>query len=136
MEDSFHTVSTSSRNVKTIIITFIVMGVLACLGLMISFTTFIFLEAMLLIICIMMLLIVSKVKWDMAFSGTCLTITNMATNQQYYLHDLKRSDFVFSQSKAQKAKNCAHLKIVGSSAVFNDVQHFAELKAYIDQNFS
>ena len=37
MEDSFQTVSTSSRNVKTIIISFIVMGVLACLGLMISF---------------------------------------------------------------------------------------------------
>ena len=64
MEDSFQTVSTSSRNVKTTIISFIVMGVLACLGLMISFKTFIFLEAMLLIICIMTLLIVSKVKWD------------------------------------------------------------------------
>ena len=136
MESRFQTASTSSRNVKTIVISCIVMGVLACLGLMVSIALFIFLEAIVLICCIIMVLTVSRVKWEMDFSGTCLIITNMATNQQYELCDLKHSDFVFSQSKAQKAKNCAHLKIVGSSAVFNDVQHFAELKAYIDQNFS
>ena len=135
MESRFQTASTASRNVKTIVISCIVMGVLACLGLLVSIALFIFLEAIVLISCIIMVLTVSRVKWKMDFSGTCLTITNMATNQQYELCDLKHSDFVFKQSEAQKVKNCAHLKIVGSSAVFNDVQHFVELKAYIDQNF-
>ena len=136
MENRFQTVSTASRNVKTIVISCIVMAVLACLGLKISFMMFIYLEAMVLLCCIIMVIMGSKTKWNMIFSGTSLTITNMATNKQYYLRNLKHSDFIFKQSKTQKAKNCAHLKIIGSSAVFNDVQHFAELKAYIDQNFS
>ncbi len=136
MENRFQTVSTSARNVKTIVISSIVMGVLACLGLKISFVTFIFLEVMVLMCCVIMVLMVSKVKWTMVFSGTYLTITNMANNKQYYFRNLKHSDFVFKQSETQKTKNCAHLKIVGASVVFNDVQHFSELKAYIDQNFS
>lgn len=71
----------------------------------------------------------------MRFEGNLLVITNTANQEQFYLKDLRHSDFVFSQSQAQKKKNCAHLKIIGSSAVFNDVQNVEELKAYIDENF-
>lgn len=84
----------------------------------------------------MILLIVSRTKWALDFDGTLLTITNLANRQQYYFNDLKHSDFVFTQSNSQKSKNCAHLKIIGSTAVFNDVQSFEELKSYIDQVFT
>ncbi|MBE6596967.1 MAG: hypothetical protein E7641_04770 [Ruminococcaceae bacterium] len=136
MENQFQTVSSPARNVKTLIFTWIILAVMALWGLTVSVMTFIYFEAIILIFWIIMLFVISKVKWTLAFEGTTLTITNMANRRQFYFDDLKRSDFVFTQNKSQKSKNCAHLKIIGSSAVFNDVQNIEEMKAYIDRNFS
>lgn len=135
MENKFQTTSTSAKNVKSVLITWVIFAAAAFLGLIASLKAFIFFEALLLVSFGMMLLIVSRTKWLLDFDGTLLTITNLANKQQYYFDDLKHSDFVFTQNNAQKSKNCAHLKIVGSSAVFNDVQDFEALKSYIDRVF-
>jgi len=136
LENQFQTVSSSARNMKTRFITWGVMAAVALLGLAVSVPAFIFFEAIISIACIIMLFTVSKVKWVLDFEGTTLIITNAANHRQYCFDDLKRTDFIFTQNQSQKDKNCGHLKIVGSSAVFHDVQSFAELKAYIDRNFS
>ena len=136
MENNFQTTSSSAKNVKAILITWAVLAAAAFLGLIVSIKAFIFFEALLLVSFGMMLLIVSRTKWLLDFDGTLLTITNLANKQQYYFDDLKHSDFVFTQNNTQRKKNCAHLKIVGSSAVFNDVQDFEALKSYIDRVFS
>ena len=136
MENQFETISSAQRNVRAVLIAWLAMALLALLGLKVSIVTWVFFEGMVAISCLAGLFLTAKGKWRMRFEGTLLTITNTANHSQYYLNDLKKSDFIFSQSSAQKKKNCAHLKIVGSSAVFNDVQNFEELKAYLDQNFS
>lgn len=136
MENRFQTISSSVRNIKALIITWIVLSLVACFGLTISIGAFIFFEAIILACFAVMIFTVSRVRWMLYFEGTVLTITNLANRNQYYFDDLKRSDFVFTQSKSQKEKNRGHLKIVGSSAVFNDVQGFEEMKAYIDKSFA
>ncbi len=136
MENKFQTISSSSKNIKTVLIACGVMAVMALFGLIISFAAFIFFEAIIAISTLMMLFLVSRTKWVLYFSGATLTITNTANQNQYYFNDLKHSDFIFNQNQLQKKKNCGHLKIVGSSAVFSDVKNFEEMKAYIDQNFS
>ncbi|MBE6673960.1 MAG: hypothetical protein E7596_02515 [Ruminococcaceae bacterium] len=136
MKNNFQTISSSVRNIKAVLITCIVLAIVACFGLTISIGAFILFEAIILICCAVMLFTVSKVKWALYFEDNILTITNLANNNQYYFDDLKRSDFIFTQNKSQKERNRGHLKIVASSAVFNDVQSFEEMKAYIDRNFS
>ena len=131
MENKFQTISSSAKNVKSVLITWVIFAVAAFLGLIVSIKAFIFFEALLLVSFGMMLLIVSRTKWLLDFDGTLLTITNLANKQQYYFGDLKHSDFVFTQNNTQRKKNCAHLKIVGSSAVFNDVQDFEALKSCV-----
>ena len=136
MEHQYQTVSSSAKNVKTLIVVWIVMAIVAIFGLTVSLVAFIFFEVVIAISCMVMLLIVSKARWLLHFEGTTLTIINLANRRAYRLDDLKHSDFVFTQSQVQKDKNCAHLKIIGSSAVFHDVQDFEKMKFYIDQNFS
>ena len=136
MENQFETISSAKKNVRVLLFIWLAMAIIALLGLKVSIVAWAFFECMVAISCLMMLLLTARVKWRMRFEGTLLVITNTLNHQQFYLNDLKKSDFIFSQSNVQKKKNCAHLKIIGSSAAFNDVQNFEELKAYIDQNFS
>ena len=135
MENQFETVSSSSKNVKTVAITYLAMAAIASLALIVSVAFFIFIEAILVMCCGMMLFITARVKWVLYFEDTSLYLTNMGNQRSFYLDGLKKSDFVFTQSNSQKEKNCANLKIVGSSAVIYDVQNYEELKAYLDNNF-
>ena len=89
MENKFQTSSTSAKNVKSVLITWVIFAVAAFLGLAVSVKAFIFFEALLLVSFGMMLLIVSRTKWLLDFDGTLLTITNLANKQQYYFDDLK-----------------------------------------------
>ncbi|MBQ7336709.1 MAG: hypothetical protein IJW92_09595 [Clostridia bacterium] len=135
MKNQFRTISMSKKNIKVVLLTWAVMSAVALLGLLISVAACIFFEAIILFVCLFMLFLVSKTKWILDFEDASLTITNMANHQQYYFEDLKYNDFLFLQNELQKGKNCGHLKIVGSSAVFNDVQQFEEMKSYIRDHF-
>ena len=135
MDGQFQTISSSKKNIYIIVATFAVSALLALFGLMITVAACIFFEAVILFTAFIAIFAVSKTKWLLEFQNATLTITNLANHQQYYFNDLTRADFVFTQTAKQKAKNCGHLKIVGSSAVIYDVAHFAEMQAYIEAHF-
>lgn len=135
MKHQFQTVSSARKNVIAVAIVWAVLAGSALLGLLVSAVTCIFLEGMLLLVFLFVLFSVSKTKWGLYFENSLLIITNFANHRQYRLEDLRREDFVFVQNECQKKKNCGHLKIMGCSAVFNDVQQFEALKAYIREHF-
>ena len=135
MSDRFQTISSSKKNVKTMLITWACLSAAALLGLLVSLAVCIFIEVIMLFVFLFMIVLVAKARWLLEFEGKILTITNLANQQQYYFDDLTAKDFIITQTPSQKEKNCAHLKILGSSAVFNDVQNISELNAYITSHF-
>ena len=136
MTDQFQTISSPAKNMKVILVVWCIMSALALFALQIAVVTCIFFEVIILLVCAIMLLITSKTKWILDFQGSQLTITNTANRQCFSFDKLALNDFVFSQTARQKAGNRGHLKIKGSSAVFNDVSSFEEMKAYIQVHFS
>lgn len=135
MSDRFQTVSSSKKNVNTMLITWACLSAAALLGLLVSVAVCIFMEVIMLFVFLFMIMLVAKTRWLLEFEGKLLTITNLANQQQYYFDDLTAKDFIITQTPSQKEKNSAHLKIMGSSAVFHDVQNISELNAYIASHF-
>ena len=135
MANQFQTVSTATKNVRTILLTWTVVAIIAVFAITISVATLIFFEAIIAISFLLSLYLVSKTKWVLVFEDDKLAIFNTGNKRGYSFEDLKKADFIIKQTDAQKAKNCGDLKIVGSSAVFNDVQNVSELSAYINENF-
>lgn len=135
MSDRFQTISSSKKNVNTMLITWACLSAAALLGLLVSAAACIFIEVIMLFVFLFMIMLVAKTRWLLEFEGRILTITNLANQQQYYFDDLTAKDFIITQTPSQKEKNSAHLKIMGSSAVFNDVQNISELNAYITSHF-
>ncbi len=135
MTDQFQTISSPVKNMIAVLVAWCIMSAAALYGLTIAVVTCIFFEAIIFLACAFTLFLVSRTRWILDFQGSVLTITNTANHRQFSFDDLALSDFVFSQNQRQKGENRGHLKIKGSSAVFNDVQSFEEMKAYIQDHF-
>ena len=134
--NQFQTMSSARKNMRVCVFTWIIMAGLACFALRVTVAFFIFLEALIAIMSLFILLITARAKWIIIFEDDNLEIIN-AANKKSYVFDptLKQSDFIFKQTATQKAKNCGDLRIKDCSAIFNDVQNFAELQAYINKTF-
>ena len=135
MTNQFQTVSTVTKNIKTVLLTWAVMAIIAVFAITISFAALIFFEVIIALSCLLTLYVTSKTRWILVFEDNKLAIFNTGNQKGYSFEDLKKADFILKQNSAQKAKNCGDLKIEGSSAVFHDVQNISELNAYINENF-
>lgn len=134
--NEFSTRSSSAKNVITIICVFAVMFALAFFGLTIALATWIFFEAILLVVFLIVLLLVKKMYWKIFFRGNVLLLVNNGNAQGYTFEDLKAEDFKITQSEAQKAKNACDMRISDAPFVMYDVANCDELKAYIKANFN
>jgi hypothetical protein len=135
MSHEFRTVSSSKKNLIAGLITWVILSLAGLYGLTIAVITCLFFEGVIFLCCAVALIVTVRTKWILDFKGADLVITNTGNRRSYGFDRLTREDFVFTQSARQKAKNRGHLKIRGSSAVFNDVKDFEELKAYIQEHF-
>ena len=85
---------------KALAVTFAVLSLIACLGLLVAWQTFVYLEAMMVICCAFTMILKSRSKhhFILEFEGAILYITNCATNDTYRVYDVPASDFLITQS--------------------------------------
>lgn len=132
---TFKTRSTAEKSVRTTVFTFIPMFALAFLGLRVAVATWLFLEAMLLLVFAFCLLLTSRTHWEIQFENDTVLVYNTGNRQSYVFEQLRQSDLHIRQSEKQKAKNTCDMKL--EDAVFNffDVQNCKEMMAYVRENF-
>ena len=99
MRDRFQTISSSKKNVKTMLITWACLSAAALLGLLVSAAVCIFIEVIMLFVFLFMIMLVAKARWLLEFEGKILTITNLANQQQYYFDDLTAKDMLVGVAK-------------------------------------
>lgn len=132
---TFRTRSTSGKNTRVVIFTFIPLLALAFLGLKIAVITWVFFEVFLLFMLGICLFIVGRTHWEIEFRDDTISVYNTGNRQNFVITDLKQSDFIIKQSKKQKAKNTCDMKIANMMFLFYDVQSYQEMWAYIQANF-
>lgn len=129
--NSFHTESSSRKNVGAILYTYFGLALLSLLGLKIAVITCLYFEAVALISALMCFFAVSKTRWIMDFHDNTLLLTNTGNKKQYYIDNLSASDFHFKQSKKQRSANRCDLTLADYSFKLYDVNNYEELKQYV-----
>ena len=78
------------RSIKTLIIIFLVFSLLACLGFLISWQLFVFLELIAVISCVVVFFQNTKNAhlWRREFENDVLTITDLSINESYLVFDI------------------------------------------------
>lgn len=139
-----NTFSTSTDSVyvrlqsfKFLITTFFVLSLIACLGFLVAWQTFMFFEVIVIISCV-----VSRFQnnknihhWKLEFESDALTITNLKTNESYYVSDIPASDFVITQSKNEIPLDYCTITIKNTVFAFGGVKNCQQLKKYIKDNY-
>ena len=133
--NSFKTVSSPKKNLTVMAITFAVMAVAALFGFTVTAGLVVFLEAILLICFAAGFFITKRTYWIVEFRGEILIMYNNGNKQAYQIDELTRSDFILKQTEKQKAKNVGDVKFKNYPFLMYDVESFAELEAYINNNF-
>ena len=132
---TFKTRSTAEKSVRTTVFTFIPMFALAFLGLRVAVATWLFLEAMLLLVFAFCLLLTARTHWEIQFENNTVLVYNTGNRQSYVFEQLRQSDFHIRQSEKQKAKNTCDMKLEDAIFGFFDVQNCKEMMAYVRENF-
>ena len=122
---------------KSLIIVFFVFSLIACLGFLIAWQTFIFFELIVIISCFVTLFQNNKKghHWKLEFENDVLTITNLKTNESYWVSDIPASDFVITQSKNEMHLDYCSLMIKNTVFAFGGVKNCQQLKTYIKENY-
>ena len=68
------------------------------------------------------------------FYGTRLHVRDKY-NMEFDIYSLTADDFLFKQNAIEKRKNIGHLRIRNSDYKFVGIENFAELVAYVKENF-
>lgn len=122
---------------KAMAIIFIVLSLLACLGFLIAWQTFIFFEGIVLVSCIVAMF--SKKRnnnnFELHFENDHLYIMNRTTGKTFEVFDIPASDFVITQTEKEKAANYCSLLIKNTVFAFGGIKNCSELKEYISQNY-
>ena len=92
---------------KATAVIFIVLSLLACFGFLIGWQTFLFIEFIVLISCIVTLNSKNGTRHDyvLEFEGNRLYITDRATSNIYEVFDIPASDFIINQTKQEIKKD-------------------------------
>ena len=130
---SFQTRSTARKSMLTVHITFLVMFVLAFLGLTVAVITWLFFEGVLLFSYLLCLFCVGKTHWELDFQRDCLFLTNTGNGRSYVFENLTQADLVVTQSKTQLQKDSCDLKLRNTPFGIYDVQQCRALMAYLQQ---
>lgn len=126
-----------SQSKRVAIIMFIVMSLLACLGLLVTWQMFLFLEVLVLLSCIYTFITTTKKEhsYTLHFEGDVLTITDNSKNEEYEVYDIPASDFIINQSKKEKDLDYCSVGIKNTIFQFGGVKECKKLKKYINENY-
>lgn len=109
---------------------------LASIGaLKVTTAFFLLLEVILAVTFLFLVFITSRAYWVLRFEDAHLYLTDCGSHQTYHVYDVPASDFVFRQSKSQKAKNRCDLKIRNTVFAIYDAEQYEEMTRYIAENF-
>ena len=128
----------SSRTLnRTFLITFSVLSLLACLGFLITWQTFVFFEALVLICGVYSYFLANRKghSWRLEFKNDELTITNLKTGETFCVWDIPASDFVIKQKEKEKELDCCSLSIKNTVFYFGRLNNCSELRKYIKENY-
>ena len=121
---------------KALIIAFFVLSLIACLGFLVAWQTFVFFEIIIVISCFVTFFQNRKKghHWKLEFENNTLTVTNLKTAESYLLSDIPASDFVITQSKSEMRLDYCSLLVKNTIFAFGGVKNCQKLKAYIQEN--
>ncbi len=123
--------------IKGLLISFVVLSGLSCLGFLIAWQTFCFFEAI--IVISMTFSSVFLLKKDnhvvLRFEGNELFVTLGGKRGTYVVHSIPASDFVINQSKKQAQLDYCDLTIKNTIFVMGNVKNCREMKEYIKQYY-
>ena len=122
---------------KSVIIVFFVFSLVAGLGFLVAWQTFIFCELIVIVSCAVSLFQNNKKghHWKLEFENDMLTITNIKTNESFWVSDIPASDFVITQSRNEMPLDYCSLMIKNTVFAFGGVKNCQQLKAYIRENY-
>ena len=132
--NSFKTRSSARKSVLTIVYTFILLFLLAFLGLTITVAAWIFFEGILLFVFAFCLFLVARTHWEIEFQGNTLYLYNTGNRQQYRIESLTQSALLIKQTQKQKSNNTADLLIADTTLRLYDVQNCSDLLTYVREN--
>lgn len=141
MNKSFST-ETDSKYIKLqfdkdILVIFFICSLIACLGFLISWQLFVFLE----LIFTFSLIITfftkrnNEHRWKLEFEEDSLKVINLKTQEEFYVYDIPASDFVINQTKNEIELDYCSLMIKNTVFAFGGVKNCKQLKEYILENF-
>ena len=134
--NSFKTVTSPKKTLKSCMITFAVMFALAFLGLTVTVAFWLFLEIIVVASSIVCFFIVKRTYWIIEFQDQTLFLQNHGTGQSYHIDELTLADFDFKQTEKQKASNTGHVRMEDYPLfMMYDVQNYSEFEAYVRRNF-
>ncbi len=122
---------------KSLVIVFFVFSLIACLGFLVAWQTFVFFELIVIISCFVTLFLNNKKghHWKLEFENDMLTITNLKTSQSYWVADIPASDFVITQSQSEMHLDYCSLMIKNTVFSFGGIKNCQQLKTYIKENY-
>ncbi len=123
--------------IKPMIIIFLILSLLACLGFFIAWQTFLYFEVFVIISCIVAVFFWLRrySAYKLRFEGDRLLITNIRTSEQFEVFDIPASDFVITQTDKEKERDYCSLMIKNTIFMFGSVKKYSDLKEYIDNHF-
>ena len=121
---------------KPLLFVGIFLSLLACLGFLIAWQTFVFFESIVIVVCLVGYLSgKGKSDWNLHFDNDVLTLTNNANGQTYSVWDIPASDIVIKQSKQDIKRDYCNLVIKNTVFGFYGVRRCSALREYIKQNY-
>lgn len=116
---------------------FLLFSLIACLGFLVAWQTFVFFE-LIVILAVFASFLQQRKKnfdWSLQFEEDELTITNLKTGQSFYVTDIPASDFIITQTKEEIPLNYCSFAVKHTVFVMGGVQNCRELKAYIREHY-
>ena len=118
----------------TLVVTYIIMAALAAFALKVTVGLFIMLEAVILFVMLVVGLstISANTRYTFEFKGDELHVTS---KKSFVIYDIPASDFIFTQTKAEKARGCGSLRFKSNALRFYGIKNIKAMKKYVMANF-
>ena len=121
---------------KAMLVIYLVLAVLASVGLLIAWKTFLYFEAFAFIIAVVSFFVNKKNmhEYRLRFENDMLNITDKTTGESFWVYDIPASDFIITQSAKEKKLNICGVAIKETVFILPCIKHCTELKKYISEN--
>ena len=125
------------QSCKSVLVIYLVLAVVASVGVLISLQTFLYFEAFAFIIAVFTFFINQKNIHDyrLRFENDMIHITDKTTGESFWVYDIPASDFIFTQTKKEKKINVCGMAIKQTVFIFPCLKYADELKKYVSENF-